>query len=383
MAVSGSLPVVAPLPEPLVPAQLGVQIPQKPARTSLPARGLALVTLCAVLALFLGAGHTAYRAARDSFVTPAILSPDSDLVLDNKLKLSELEVERVRASAELEGVESDIAAAEKATGRLEQLRGTVTTARKWTSAVTSQKASASAAERSTLYEQRRMMTAMLEKQKTLTEKAESELASGLISRSDYMREMQAQNHLELALLDNTRAAMVSESSMYETNLTVRALAMPTGAPLTPELLTRQEQLIRLELELERLSSELRSKSAHRRGLTERIAKLDELSRQLRSRPLFRAIASRLSVAFTPYTQLEGVRPGAGVYSCIWGLFFCRRVGAVTEVLPGEVVQADAWGNQARGQYAVLDLRDQESAKAKTLRIRPPPGGSPVPALSAR
>ena len=35
-----------------------------------------------------------------------------------------------------------------------------------------------------------------------------------------------------------------------------------------------------------------------------------------------------------------------------------------------MILPDPWGNQARGQYAVLNLADHEAAKSKTLRVRP-------------
>jgi hypothetical protein len=81
------------------------------------------------------------------------------------------------------------------------------------------------------------------------------------------------------------------------------------------------------------------------------------------------VSRSLDVAFVPYTQIDGVAPGAPVYSCIWGLFLCKPVGTVAELVPGEVILPDPWGNQARGQYAVLDLHDRGSAKARTLRVR--------------
>ena len=52
-----------------------------------------------------------------------------------------------------------------------------------------------------------------------------------------------------------------------------------------------------------------------------------------------------------------------------GIFLCKPVGRVGEIVSGEVILPDPWGNQARGQYAVLDLLDHDAARAKTLRVR--------------
>lgn len=365
------------------PVEVAVEVAAEPApdeRSSLATRALALLALGLVVTLFTFVGRTAYLAARDSFIVPAILSPDSELVLGNKLKVSELEVERGRAAAELEGVDADIAAAAEASQRLQQLRVAVTSARKLSSELTSEKAASSAADRLALSEQRRLLANMLDKQKAITRKAEADSDARVISRAEYTHELQVQNQLELALLDNARATMQAESQLHETTATARAMAGTGG---TADMLARQEQGIRIDLELTRLASEARAKEAQRSALQQRIAKIDELSIQLRSRPIFRAVEQSLDVAFAPYTQMSGVQPGAPVYSCVWGLFSCRPVGTVTEVVPGEVVLPDPWGSQARGQYVVLQLVDHESAKAKTLRIRPQSVVVPAAALSTR
>jgi hypothetical protein len=117
-------------------------------------------------------------------------------------------------------------------------------------------------------------------------------------------------------------------------------------------------------------------------LVERVAQVDEMVQQIEERPLFQAVEGDLELAFVPYTQLEGVSPGAGVYSCLWGLFWCHDVGTVSAMVPGEVVQADPWGSQVRGEYVVLDLHEHEAARAKTLRIRGWGRHSPVAAPPA-
>ena len=66
----------------------------------------------------------------------------------------------------------------------------------------------------------------------------------------------------------------------------------------------------------------------------------------------------------------------------------KSVGKIAELVPGEVVLPDPWGNLARGQYAVLDLREHESAKSKVLRVRGPglptrPTEEPPPTVSVR
>jgi hypothetical protein len=338
--------------------------PRPAARTRLGA----LATL-GVLAVGLCYGaYSVYTAARDAFVVPTIMSPTSEAVVSTKLRLGELKVERVRAVGELEGVEADLAGADQALTRLLELKRTAGDARHWTSRVTSQRARQNEAELTALSDQKQVLANMFSAQQRQTARAQKDFEAGLISRTEFSRHEQQLNEMRLAMLDNGRATARGESALEETSLAQQALAN-TAAPQMPELVTRQEQLIRVDLEIVRLDAERRARTAERDALAERIAQIDEMVEQIEERPLFRAMDKDLELAFVPYTQLAGMVPGAEVYECVWGLLFCRSVGTVAERVAGEVVQPDPWGSSTRGEYVVLALRDHAAAHAKTLRIR--------------
>ena len=337
----------------------------------------AFAALCGVAAAVAYGAYSVYACARDSFAVPTILSPASTEVAAVRLKLGELHVERVRAVAEIEGIDADLAGAQEAVTRLHELKRTSSDARHWTSKMTSQKATLSTAELGALESQKRVISEMLAEQQDLTVKAQKDVEAGIISRSEFARQQQALSQVQLALLDNTRAMSRGQSALVESQLAQQALS-EESAPQMPELVTRQEQMIRVDLEIVRIEAEKRAKVAQRDALVERVAQVDEMVQQIEERPLFQAQDQELELAFVPYTQLEGVSPGADVYSCLWGLVWCERVGSVSEMVPGEVVQADPWGSQVRGEYVVLNLSQHEAARAKTLRIRG--WGRPSPAL---
>jgi hypothetical protein len=328
----------------------------------------ALATLGVVaLGLCYGA-YSVYTAARDAFVVPTIMSPTSEAVVATKLRLGELRVERVRAVGELEGVEADLAGADQALTRLLDLKRTTGEGRHYTTRITSQKAREAAAELDALTSQKQVLADMFASQQRLAARAQRDFDAGLISRSELAHQQQALNEMKLAMLDNGRATVRGESAQEESNLAQQALAR-TDAPQTPELVNRQEQLIRVDLEIVRLDSERRAKSAARDALAERIAQIDEMVEQIEERPLFQALDKDLELAFVPYSQLQGMTAGAEVYDCLWGVVFCRSVGTVSARVPGEVTQADPWGSSTRGEYVVLDLKDHGAAHSKTLRIR--------------
>jgi len=323
-------------------------------------------------------GHQSYRALMDSFVAPIILSPDNDLVLASKVKLSELQVERSRTQVEGEAIDGDLVAGAKAVERLKNLSVTAASALDWMSNLNAKQVSAGTFDIKTLDRQNGVLAEMLAKQDKLTSDAKSNADAGLITRSDYAKELQALNQVKLAILENERTKMQSGLLMQTASMTQQSLTIGHGgAPPLPEAIVQEDQMVRIELDLLKLEAEMRGKRAERRLVDEKLAKIDEIEGQLKARPLFQAIEKSMDIAFVPYTQLEGVERGGTVYDCVWGLFACREVGTVTEVVPGEVILPDPWGNQARGQYAVLELQDHTAAKSKTLRIRPPSGGYPT------
>lgn len=325
----------------------------------------------ALASLVLGVGYAAsqgYRAATDGFVAPAILSPESDIVLQTKAKMSELEVERNRMTAEAESIDADLAAADRAIARLKSLQSTLGTSLDWTKAVSAQRAAASYSEMRTLANQRAVLRAMLEKQSSIAADATANLNASLISKHDASKERLAFDQVQLAILENDRARVQSEAALNAAYFAQKALA-GTSTTMMPEAVAREEQLVHLELEVARLESEQRTKRAAKSVVLAKLAKMDELEAQLRGRPLFRATQQSLEVAFVPYTQSDSVAPGSTVLDCTWSIFNCRPVGTVAEMIPGEVILPDPWGNPARGQYAVLGLTEHESAKSKVLRVR--------------
>lgn len=330
-----------------------------------------LFALTALMSLSGGVGYVSregYHAATDSFVAPIILSPDNDLVLQNKMKLSELAVERARIVAQIEATAADLSACDKGLARLQALHDNAGNALAWTTSMSQQAAYAAAVESRALREQEKVISQMLADQKRFATETQSDVHAGLVAKSELARETQTVNQLELALLENSRSQMQTRQQQAQAAFAQRSLAKK-GAPMMPEMLSREEQMVRLELEMMRLDAEKRAKGVEQRVLQDKLAKIDEIDAQLRGRPIYRAVEQSMDIAFVPYTQIDGVRNGAEVYDCVWGIFHCKAVGKVTEIVPGEVILPDPWGNQARGQFAVLSLSEHESAKAKTLRVR--------------
>jgi len=348
--------------------KMGLDDKVAPARPNgVRARLFAVAALASIAAAVSYAGHQGYRAATDSFVAPIILSPDSDVVLAAKLRASQLSVERSRTASEVDAIEEALAAGQNAIARLKGLERTPASSHAWASDSTARQVSASTAESKMLMEQREVLSAMAAKQDRLVAEARANLEAGLISKTELTKELQNQNELQLSLLENERTRHQVRAQIQQMTIAQQSLA--GTAPPMPEVIAREEQMARIELEVLRLESEHRAKLFEKKLLVDKLAMLDELEAQMKTRPMFRAAEQSMDVAFVPYTQMSGVHRGAVVQECVWGIFQCKAVGEVTELVPGEVVLPDPWGNQARGQYAVLKLNNRDSAKAKTLRVR--------------
>jgi len=365
----------------------GLRIAPAPAHASADAAdvsglGTRLLSLAALAGLACGIGSLAvagYRAATDAWVAPVILSPDNDLVLTSRMKRSEYRVERARTLSAIAQLESDLAAADAAVDRLEKLRGAASKALAWTSTVTSSQLASDAAELAKLDRQRALLEQMQARAQERATRAQADFDAHLIARDELDRELRDLDEVRLALLENDRSRLQKEHAAKQAELTQKSLARREGAPPLPERLLREDQLVRVDLELLRLGSEKRAKAAEAKVLREKLSTMEELEAQIAGRPLFRAIERSLDLAFVPYTQMDDIRPGDTVHDCVWGLFLCRGVGTVAELVPGEVILPDPWGNPARGQYAVLDLKDRDAAREKTLRVRTGGRAAPAPA----
>jgi len=342
--------------------------------------GTRLFSITALCGSVCGLGYlanTGYRVATDAFVVPVVLSPDSDLVISSKLSRAALVAERMRSVTKKEQIDAEVDAADESIAELKVLQASASKSLEWTTALTATQATAGVTNMRALGDQRGEISSMVKAQEALVEQTKKELEAGLVAKADYAREVHALGQMRVSAIDNERARLASGAQMTQINLTQQAMrnGRAPGGINTPEMLSQQDQLVRIKCDIVKLEAERRAKRSERTHIEEELGKLDELLAQLNSRPIFRAIDASTNVVFIPYSQLDGVTNGSKIYECVAGLFACTAVGRLSEMLPGEVIVPDPWGSPARGRYAVVQLDDQHAAQSKTLRVRP--SGTPV------
>lgn len=353
-----------------------VEVSVEPKRVGAHNRFIALFSLVALAAGVSWVGKGAYEAATDSWMAPITLSADNDQILQINVKLNEQIVQRDKLKADIQRIDADLGGIDVAIAKLGNIQATGKEALRWTQYTTGAQTAAMDDRVKSLADQKQLLDVMLTRQETIAKNAKQNAEAGLLSRQELDREAQVSDQLKLALAQNVRdtseARMQSAQFLATTGVLKDAMANRSrvgGVGILPEVAAGQEREVRMELELIKLQAERRALVADRAIFVESLDRMEEIFKQLRARPVYRAIEAKTDVAFVPYTQLEGVTAGAELVSCKWVLFKCAVVGHIAEVVPGEVVAQDPWSDVARGQYVILDLTDREAVKEKVIRSR--------------
>ncbi|MBX3200830.1 MAG: hypothetical protein KF894_22015 [Labilithrix sp.] len=351
-----------------------IGVMESESRTSV---GPRIVSLFALLALVAGLAllvRSAYLAFTDSWVAPITLTPDNDAVVQINVRLNEQIVQRAKLRSDIDRIDVDVKGVDSAIARLGDIRENGQKAMQWAARSSRQQVSSARTVMSSLDRQRAVLNEMSRRQEGVVLQAKKNAAAGLISAPEEQREVQALSQLWVAIAANEKQRTEVRLQQLQFGLAASALSEAPGrrggAALLPEVAAGEDRDVRIELEIIRLQSERRALVDQREIASESLTRMDEILRQLRSRPLYRAVEASTDVAFIPYTQLKGVTADATLLTCTWALFNCRVVGRVKEVLPGEVVAQDPWSEIARGQYAILELTDHDAAHEKVLRVRP-------------
>lgn len=339
-------------------------------------RVLALTLLAATLSALAWGSVQVYHLLTDAWIAPLRLSPDSDAVAQLRMQHQRHLAELSRLDAEITRLDGELEAIDAAVDKLSALRGSAQATLTWQAEQSRVEAGGLDTVTTLLERQRALLVKLLDRQHQLVARARDDLAAGVIDRTAVDREEQVGDQLALELTEIERQLADAKVRRTHTRSALRALRAGTGqgdAPAVgqmPEVAAGVEHAARVEVELQRLLAEARGQRALRAVAVASVAAQRELLAELESRPLYRAMSAATDIAFVPYDQLAGVRPGARIVDCVWGVVHCHQVGRIAEVLPGEVVTQDPWGELARGQYAILALDDADAVRERVLRVRP-------------
>jgi hypothetical protein len=196
--------------------------------------------------------------------------------------------------------------------------------------------------------------------KTLDE----QLQAGLTTRDRYVSGglqlgQLAQANLALAEKASDLAARREQMKREsEALLSATMHSEPGAAPLNVDALRLRQDFVRATLDVAKAQDEIKSYAEALATLDRSVARHDDLLKVLSEDPLLKALHGNLTMAFIPYENLSKARQGAPVLACRLDMLWCRKVGQVERILPGEVIQhSPVESKNERGVMLEITLQD--------------------------
>ncbi|HEY5937304.1 MAG TPA: hypothetical protein VIU61_21795 [Kofleriaceae bacterium] len=343
---------------------LGLGEPKQPLRTHVSKlvvsayRLLGFAILTIIVVVLVGyIGSTAFFYMSDTWTVPTAVSATDEKVVGLQAQLAEQQNNRDRIADELNQAEraivmqqtfqSEFAKAIK--GDLEGRKAELGRVRAL--------ASNASATRSAIKNQNSAYA------KSSRRKMAEEYAAGLIDRNAMLS-----GKFQIAQITSSNLSLAERQADFETRAAdleaqTRSLDAILENAESAEDIALSYEVLRIKQEFEASRLDLAKAVEARNTLKANLERQDKIVGSLKQSAWIRAINDGAAVAFVPYANLPNAKKGAPLYACKLGMIFCRHVGEVLEVLPGEVTSKHPnRDKQLRGQLVELKL-DEEDADA--------------------
>jgi hypothetical protein len=331
--------------------------------------GFGILTIIVVVLI----GYIATQAfftLSSSWIVPIAVSPTDEKVVAVQAQLVEQQNTRDRIADELKqaeraiavqqrfqlefakAIKSDLEGRKLALGRIRALADAASTTRR---SIRNQNSAYAASSRRKMAE---------------------EYAAGLIDRSSMLS-----GSYQLAQISSSNLSLAERQAEFET----RAAELEAQTRSLDAILNDAEsksdvalsyEVLRIKQEYEASKLDLAKSVEARDTLKASVERQDKIVRALKSSAYLRAVNDGATVAFVPYSNLSTIAKGKPLYACKLGMVFCRSVGEVLDVLPGEVqFKHPHRDKMLRGQMVELklDAQDGEAAADDVLFV----GGKPL------
>ncbi len=325
--------------------------------------GFAILTTI-VVALVGYLATTAFYMVSTSWVVPTIVSSTDEKVVALKSELATQQNERERIARELTDAERAMVAEQSFQAKFAAAIAADRDGR--LSALHRTRALAGAAAQ-TRAEIRATSAAFAQ---DASARMKEQYGAGMIDRHDML-----DGKHQLAQISSTNLSLAERQAAFETEASelarqassLDALLSESDAPLSYDALK-----IKRDLDASRVS--LAKSIAVRDTLRRSLTRQDELLASLRTSAYLRAVTDGATVALVPYANLDRATPGATLYACKLAMVWCRKVGTVVQVLPGEIQLRHPHKDAlVRGQMIELRLTDADAARDNVLFV----GGKPL------
>ena len=96
---------------------------------------------------------------------------------------------------------------------------------------------------------------------------------------------------------------------------------------------------------------------------------DKILATIQQSPYYKAMTEKVSIAFSPYSNLHNIRQGAPIYGCSLELIWCHKVGEVVKLLDGEIsARHPMFSSELRGVMVEIKLDDMTWAEEQALHV---------------
>jgi hypothetical protein len=318
--------------------------------------GFAILTIIVVVLVGYIA-NTAFFYMSDSWVVPMAISPTDEKVVTLQAQLSEQQNTRDRIADELNQAERAIAAQQQFQAEFTKAIKRDLVGRTAALGRIRALANAAASTRAAIRNQNSQYAAASRKQMA------QEYAAGLIDRNTMLS-----GKFQMAQITSSNLSLAERQAEFET----RAAELEAQAESLDAVLENKQgdevalsyEVLRIKQEYESSKLDLAKAIEARDTLKLSLGRQDKILGSLKGSSWLRAIDDHASVAFVPYGNLGKASQGASVYACRVGMIWCRHIGDVLEVLPGEVqFKHPQRDKMLRGQMVEIKLDGDESDAA--------------------
>ena len=308
--------------------------------------------------------QTAFYFVSKSWIVPTVVSPSDDKVVQLRTELAtqqntrdkiEADMHETERAAQAEGefqaefaeaIKADLAGRKIALGRVQALAGSAASTRQKISSTNEAYARSSA------------------------EKAQKELDAGLIDRDHAL-----QNQYTLSGISDTTLKLQESEAMFTQQATdLSNQTKDLDALLQGKKSALSYEVLKIKRDYDASKLALAKALESHDMLKASLVRQDEILAGLKQSAYIRALDDHALVALVPYGNMDNAKVGTSLYACKVGMVWCREVGSVLAILPGEIQFKNPHRDaQVRGQMVELKMTDGDAATDEVLFV----GGEPL------
>jgi hypothetical protein len=320
--------------------------------------GFGILTI--IVAVLVGyIGQSVFYYLNKSWVTPVALSANDEKVVGLQSQLAAQENEHAKLVSELEQSERAILAEQAFQVQFAKAIKMDLDGRKQALDRVQALASAAAATRNEIRNTNGNYSA------STVNKMDKEYQAGLIDRDSMLA-----GKFQLAQITSANLSLAERQAEFDQRASelaaqTKSLDAILGDKTASSALSYDILKVARDYETSKLS--LAREMSNRDRLKASIERQEQIIDGVTQSAYMKAIADNATVALVPYSNLKNISAGTPLYACKLSMFWCRKVGTVLEVLPGEVqVKEPNRDSMVRGRMIEMKMTEPGAEQEEVL-----------------